>query len=177
MSNFKIGLDGGYQKSKTDKDIGLDGDMFGLQASLIDLAGFGAKVAYTSTSNNDDVILGMGNGAGGAVAFAAPLITGAARTATGSTDSYKVEATYDFSKVGVAGLKVLGQYVEVKANKSSAYARRDVDTDWTYWAGQISYDIPAVKGLTLSLEYEDVKQENTATVNSDELRFRASYKF
>ncbi|MBP1681440.1 MAG: putative outer rane porin [Proteobacteria bacterium] len=177
MSNFKIGLDAAYQASATDKDIGLDGDMTGLKASLIDLAGFGATVAYTTTSNNDDVILGMGNGAGGAVAFAAPLITGAARTATGSTDAYKVEATYDFSKVGVTGLKVLGQYVEVKADKSTGFAARTVDNDWTYWAGQIAYDVPALKGLTLSLEYEDVKREAATTTNSDELRFRANYKF
>ena len=188
MSNFKIGLDGGYQKSKTDSynasanaGIGFDGGMYGLQASLIDLAGFGLKAAYTSVSKDDNVILGMGNGAGGAVAFTAPLIAGASKVSTADTDAYKIEATYDFTKVGVAGLKVMANYVSISADGTVTGSSTKVirSTDWTYWAGQIAYDIPAVKGLTLSLEYEDFKQEPDAlaTVNGDELRFRANYKF
>jgi len=185
MSNFKIGLDGAYQGSKADTynaagnaNIGYDGGMFGLQASLIDLAGFGAKVAYTSVSNDDNVILGMGNGAGGAVAFTAPLMAGASKVSTADTDAYKVELSYDFSKVGVTGLKVMANYVSISADGTVSSAAI-VPTDYTYWAGQVAYDIPAVKGLTLSLEYEDGKQEPTgaATTNTDEMRFRANYKF
>ncbi|AHJ11902.1 OprD family outer membrane porin [Sulfurospirillum multivorans] len=188
MSNFKIGLDGGYQASKTDKynaagnaGIGYDGGMFGLQASLIDLAGFGLKTAYTSVSSDDNVILGMGNGAGGAVAFTAPLIAGASKVSTADTDAYKIEASYDFTKVGVAGLKLMANYISISADGTVTGTTTKVirSTDWTYWAGQVAYDIPAVKGLTLSLEYEDAKQEpdGLASVNSDELRFRANYKF
>ena len=185
MSNFKIGLDGAYQGSKTDKfdasgnaGIGFDGGMFGLQASLIDLAGFGLKAAYTSVSKDDNVILGMGNGAGGAVAFTAPLIAGASKVSTADTDAYKIEASYDFSKVGVAGLKVMANYVSISADGTVKSAAINA-TDYTYWAGQVSYAIPNLKGLTLSLEYEDFKQDPTsgATVNGDELRFRANYKF
>jgi hypothetical protein len=180
MSNFKIGLDGAYQASSTDADIGLDGDMLGLQVSLIDLSGFGAKVAYTSVSNNDDLVLGMGNGAGGAVAFTAPLISGAGKVATGSTDAYKIELSYDFSKVGVAGLTALGQYVSVAADKSTTVlAPRAADTDLTYWAAEVAYTVPAVKGLSISLQYEDATKEVTgkADVDSSDLRFRANYKF
>jgi len=53
----------------------------------------------------------------------------------------------------------------------------DVDTESTFWSGQIAYDIPSLKGLTVSLEYEDGKKETTSTVNSNEMRFRANYKF
>ena len=189
MSNFKIGLDGGYQASKTDSynaaanaDIGYDGGMFGLQASLIDLAGFGLKTAYTSVSSDDNVILGMGNGAGGAVAFTAPLIAGANKVSTADTDAFKIEASYNFTNVGVAGLKLMANYISVSADGTvtgSTGSKVIRPTDWTFWAGQISYDIPAVKGLTVSLEYEDFKQEpdGQATTDGDELRFRANYKF
>lgn len=85
---------------------------------------------------------------------------------------------YDFTKVGVTGLKVLGQYTKINQDKQTAGALATVlnsvsaDTESTYWSGQIAYDIPSLKGLTLSLEYEDAKKEDTATVNSNELRFR-----
>jgi len=189
MSNFKIGLDGGYQASKTDKyndvanaGIGYDGGMFGLQASIIDLAGFGLKAAYTSVSSDDNVILGMGNGAGGAVAFTAPLMGGASKVSTADTDAYKIEASYDFTKVGVTGLKLMANYISISADGTvtgAAGSKVIRPTDWTYWAGQVAYAIPAVKGLTVSLEYEDAKQEpdGQATTDSDELRFRANYKF
>jgi len=57
-----------------------------------------AKLAYTTTSKDDGVILGMGNGAGNAVAFTAPLIAGASQVSGADTDAYKVELAYDFSK-------------------------------------------------------------------------------
>ncbi|WP_263831976.1 OprD family outer membrane porin [Sulfurospirillum oryzae] len=186
VSNFKLGFDGAYQKSKTDKEVQLDGNMVGLQASLIDLAGFGAKLGYTTTSNSDDVILGMGNGAGGAVAFTAPLIAGASKVSTSNTDAYKVELSYDFSKVGVTGLKVMGQYIDISADgaRTNTFNARSANIDYKYWEGQISYDIPAVKGLTLSLEYEDCTKDTAAfgataaaTVDSSDMRFRANYKF
>ncbi len=169
MSNFKIGLDGAYQASNTDVDVNLDGDMVGLQASLINLAGFGAKLAYTTTSKDDGVILGMGNGAGNAVAFTAPLIAGASQVAGRDTDAYKVELTYDFSKVGVAGLTVMANYIDVNLPSTAASG------DKTFIAGQVAYAIPALKGLTLSAEYENIDNDKTADAN--EFRFRANYKF
>ncbi len=186
MSNFKIGLDAAYQGSKTDVDAGLDGSMIGLQAALIDLNGFGLKAAYTTTDNSDDLILGMGNGAGGAVAFTAPLIAGASKVSSANTDAYKVEASYDFSKVGVTGLKVMANYVSISLDAASTSylynngsSKNDANIDYTFWAGEVSYDIPALKGLTLSLQYEDSKRDKdgSGTTNGDELRFRANYKF
>ena len=169
VSNFKLGLDAAYQASKTDTDVNFDGDMTGFKVSLIELNGFGATASYTTTSKDDVVILGMGNGAGGAVAFTAPLIAGAAKVNTKDTDAYQIGLTYDFSKVGVAGLKALAQYTSVEAGTK----------DLTYMSGQIAYAIPAIKGLTVSAEYEDSKTEAPATADVDtgEFRFRANYKF
>jgi len=42
-------------------------------------------------------------------------------------------------------------------------------------AGQVAYAIPALKGLTLSAEYENIDNDKTADAN--EFRFRANYKF
>jgi len=89
---------------------------------------------------------------------------------------------YDFTKVGVTGLKVLGQYVKINQDKATNASGivlngATVDTESTFWEGQIAYEIPSLKGLTVSLEYEDGKKETTSTVNSSEMRFRANYKF
>ena len=169
MNNFKIGLDGAYQKSKEDfSAVALSGDMVALQASLIDLAGFGAKLAYTTTSNDDGVILGLGNGSG-VVALTAPLIKGATAVSGKDTDAYKVEASYDFSKVGVTGLTVMAQYVNVNLPSAASTG------DQVYLEGQVAYAIPALKGLTLSGEYENVSNDKGPDTN--EFRFRANYKF
>lgn len=89
---------------------------------------------------------------------------------------------YDFAKVGVTGLKVLGQYVKINQDKATNTSGvvlngTTVDTESIYVEAQISYDLPADKGLTLSLEYEDGKVETASTKNKNEMRFRANYKF
>ncbi|MDD2383976.1 MAG: OprD family outer membrane porin [Sulfurospirillaceae bacterium] len=165
LSNMKLGFGLNYRASKTGNALdalNLEGDMFSAKIDLIDLAGFGGTLAYSGTSNDDDVILGMGNGCS---TYTAPLISGAAKTSGKNTDAYKIEATYDFSKAGVSGLKVLAQYVDIDK----------VANDETYVAGEISYAIPALKGLSLSAQYEDVDTDEKA--DQSNFRFRANYKF
>ncbi|WP_333803594.1 hypothetical protein [Sulfurospirillum sp.] len=103
-----------------------------------------------------------------------------------NTDAYKVEVGYDFSKVGVTGLKALGKYVKINQDTHNTHTAGalvtvlnsvSVDTESTYLEAQVSYDLPSVKGLTLSLEYEDGKVETASTKNTSEMRFRANYKF
>jgi len=168
MDNFKVGLDGALQKSSTEAATTYEGNMKALQASLIDLAGFGAKIAYTTTSKDDNVILGMGNGSG-AVAFTAPLIKVASAVSGHNTDAYKVEASYDFAKVGVTGLTMLAQYINVNLPSAAPTG------DQVYLEGQVAYAIPSLKGLTISAEYENIDNEKSADAN--EFRFRANYKF
>lgn len=143
-----------------------------------ELAGFNASFAYSTVSSNQSVLLGAGNGP---TTYTAPLIKGAEVTSGADTDAYKIEVGYDFSKIGVTGLKVLGQYTKVnqdaKTITGAVLNSVTVDTESKFWSGQIAYDIPSLKGLTLSLEYEDAKKDDTVTVNSNEMRFRANYKF
>jgi hypothetical protein len=183
LSNMKLLIDATYRGSRTSNatfdSFHVEGDMYQGRVGFSELAGFNASFAYSTVSSDQSVLLGAGNGP---TTYTAPLIKGAEVTSGANTDAYKVEVGYDFSKVGIAGLKVLGQYVKInqdKAGGTTGYVLNGVDADTksTYLEGQIAYDLPSVKGLTLSLEYEDGKVETASTKNTNELRFRANYKF
>ncbi len=182
LSNMKLLIDATYRGSRTSNatfdSFHVEGDMYQGRIGISELAGFNASFAYSTVSSDQSVLLGAGNGP---TTYTAPLIKGAEVTSGANTDAYKVEVGYDFTKVGVTGLKVLGQYTKINQDKptitGTVLNSVSADTESTYWSGQIAYDIPSLKGLTLSLEYEDAKKEDTATVNSNELRFRANYKF
>jgi len=184
LSNMKLLFDATYRGSRTSNatfdSFHVEGDMYQGRVGFSELAGFNASFAYSTVATSDQsVLLGAGNGP---TTYTAPLIKGAEVTSGANTDAYKVEVGYDFSKVGVTGLKVLGQYVKINQDRATNVSGivlngATVDTDSTFWEGQISYDLPSVKGLTLSLEYEDGKVETATTKNSSEMRFRANYKF
>ena len=183
LSVAKVLLDATYRGSRTSNEtfdgFHVEGDMYQGRIGFSELAGFNASFAYSTVSSDQSVLLGAGNGP---TTYTSPLIKGAEVTSGANTDAYKVEVGYDFSKVGVTGLKALGQYVKINQDKATNTSGivlngATVDTELTFWEGQIAYDIPSLKGLTVSLEYEDGKKETTSTVNSNELRFRANYKF
>ena len=183
LSSMKLLFDATYRGSRTTSDgfdaAHLEGNMYQGRVGFKELAGFNASFAYSTVSSDQSVLLGAGNGP---ATYTAPLIKGAEVTSGANTDAYKVEVGYDFSKVGVAGLKVLGQYAKINQDKAGGtsgvvFNGVDVDTKSTFWEGQIAYDLPAVKGLTLSLEYEDGKVEAATTKNTSDMRFRANYKF
>ncbi|MDY0265172.1 MAG: OprD family outer membrane porin [Sulfurospirillum cavolei] len=182
LSAMKVLLDATYRGSRTSNPMfdsfHVEGDMYQGRIGFSELAGFNASFAYSTVSSNQSVLLGAGNGP---TTYTAPLIKGAEVTSGADTDAYKIEVGYDFSKIGVTGLKVLGQYTKVnqdaKTITGAVLNSVTVDTESKFWSGQIAYDIPSLKGLTLSLEYEDAKKDDTVTVNSNEMRFRANYKF
>ena len=180
LSNMKLLIDATYRGSRTSNatfdSFHAEGDMYQGRVGFSELAGFNASFAYSTVSSDQSVLLGAGNGP---TTYTAPLIKGAEVTSGAGTDAYKVEVGYDFTKVGVPGLKVLGQYVKIDQDKVTTIVLNgvNVDTKSTFLEGQIAYDLPSVKGLTLSLEYEDGKVETASTKNSNELRFRANYKF
>lgn len=183
LSNMKLLFDVTYRGSKT-SNAGFDffhveGDMYQGRVGFQELAGFNASFAYSTVSSDQSVLLGAGNGP---TTYTAPLIRGADATSGANADAYKFEVGYDFAKVGVTGLKVLGQYVKINqdsATNTSGIVLNGVtvDTKSTYLEAQVAYDLPSVKGLTLSLEYEDGKVEAATTKNTSDMRFRANYKF
>ncbi|AOO64727.1 OprD family outer membrane porin [Sulfurospirillum halorespirans] len=183
LSTMKLLFDVTYRGSRTSNEtfdgFHVEGDMYQGRIGFSELAGFKASFAYSTVSDDQSVLLGAGNGPS---TYTAPLVKGAEVTSGANTDAYKIEVGYDFTTVGVTGLKVLGQYAKINQDKHTATSGivlngATVDTESTYWEAQVAYDLPTIKGLTLSLEYEDGQKETTTTVDSSEIRFRANYKF
>lgn len=185
MNGFKLGFDANFRGSKTDlvtgtgvNAVSYDGTQTAGRISISELAGFGAAFTAATNSKDDAVIAGMGNGAS---SYTATLVKASSPSLRANTDSYRFDLTYDFSQLGVTGLKSILQYAlanqdRVKSAQTSA--------DYTSYAAGISYAVPALKGLSLELQYEKQEIETTRysnntkfTADLDELRFKANYKF
>ena len=112
----------------------------------------------------------MGNGADNL--YTGTVIRGGTMTYAYDTESYLFEASYDFSKVGVQGLKLLGQYAYAEQDRSPN------DVEYTTYHIGASYDVAALKGLSLGIQYETQEKEvGNNDTDTDEVRFRANYKF
>jgi predicted porin len=88
--------------------------------------------------------------------------------------------TYDFSKVGVNGLKGIVQRAWTDQGSMGAAST----ADYTSYAAGLDYAVPSFKGLTFGLQYESQEKETsnasgvvTSAIDTNELRFRATYKF
>jgi len=184
MNGFKLGFDASYRGSKTGSDLdslNYEGDMLGGRISISELAGFGASIAYTTVSDDDALIVGMGNGG---ETYTGMLIRGPFYySCLAGMDAYKFEVTYDFSKIGVAGLKGVLQYVDANQDAPSIKAgstAAKTHADYTGYAGGLTYAIPAIKGLTTQLIYATAEKEATSLTNvvtktdTDELWFKAN---
>jgi len=120
----------------------------------------------------------MGNGAS---SYTATLVKASSPSLRANTDSYRFDFTYDFSKVGVDGLKTILQYGLANQDRVKSAT---TSADYTSYAAGVSYAVPALKGLSLELQYEKQEIETTRysnntkfTADLDELRFKANYKF
>jgi len=185
LNGFKLGFDLNYRGSNTDlimtKDkvtTSFDGAQTAGRISISELAGFGLAFTAATTSKDDAVISGIGNGTS---SYTATLVKASSPSLRANTDSYRVDFTYDFSKLGVKGLKSILQYAEANQNRVGANPTSD---DYTSYAAGVSYDVPVLKGLSLELQYEKQEIETTRysnntkfTADLDELRFKANYKF
>lgn len=185
MNGFKLGFDANYRGSKTDlvtgtgvNAISYDGTQVAGRVSISELAGFGASLTAATTSSDDAVIAGMGNGAS---SYTATLVKASSPSLRANTDSYRLDFTYDFSKLGANGLKGILQYGVANQDRVGS---AQTSADYTSYAAGVTYAVPALKGLSLELQYEKQEIETTRysnntkfTADLDELRFRANYKF
>jgi len=203
LSGFKLGFDANFRGSKAGSQLdvaNLDGTYTAGRLSISELAGFGASFAYGKTSKDDAVIAGMGNGP---TSYTSTMIRGTSTRMLSDTDSYLFQATYDFGKLGVTGLTAVAQYGWTKQGDDAGNLPTGAITgtsgrasvasaDYTNTAIGLTYAIPAVKGLTTSLQYEMQERElnadptiggttytgyKGAKTNTDELWFKAGYKF
>jgi len=182
VSGFKLGLDANFRGSKAGSaidnlaNVNLDGKYTAARISISELAGFGASFAYGTVSKGDSVVAGMGNGP---TSYTSTMIRGTSTRMMADTDSYLFAATYDFSKLGVAGLTALAQYGWTSEGKN-AIVWNGTASDYTNIAAGVTYAVPALKGLTTSLQYETQEKElktTNAKTDTDELWFKAGYKF
>lgn len=182
MNGYKLGFDVNHRGSKTDSSLHAttkyNGTYTAGKISISELAGFGASIAAATTSSDDAVISGIGNGA---QTYTGSLIRASSPTLAANTASYRFDVTYDFSKIGLTGLKGLLQHGRINQDRAGSAA---TSSDYISYVGTLDYDVPVLKGLTLSVQYE--KQENETTtyasnaktsVDTDELRVMANYKF
>jgi hypothetical protein len=184
MKGFKIGLDANYRGSKTGSGLDstfLSGAYLAGRVSIKELSGFGVSFAAGTTSSEDTVISGMGNGV---TSYTSTQVYGTSKRMTPNTDSYLFAATYDFSKVGIAGLSTLLQYGLTNQGAYSQGGVAKTTADITNTSIGLTYVVPTLKGLTASLQYETVGTDayntsgvKTGTTTTDELWFKAGYKF
>jgi hypothetical protein len=202
VAGFKLGFDANVRGSRTGDNLratNLDGTYAAGRISISELAGFGASFAYGSTSKDDAVIAGMGNGP---TSYTSTMIRGTSTRMLADTDSYLFQATYDFGKLGLTGLTAVAQYgwtkqgdnadnmptgrVEGTAAQTKAGRMSEVSADYTNAAIGLTYAVPALKGLTTSLQYETQERElnvgdtdfsKGSKMDTNELWFKAGYKF
>lgn len=176
--DFNIKFAGNYRGSQDDSDINpYDGNYTAGKISIKSKSGYGLSFAAATTSD-DNVISGLGNGAG---TYTGTLIRASSATLTAGTDTYKLDLNYDLSKVGLAGVKGVLQYGWSKQDRVRNAA---TNSDYTSYAAGLYYAIPILDGLSLSVEYETQEVEKTTystgaktSVDTDELWCKAIYKF
>lgn len=170
MGDMKLNFGLSYWASDVPNAISttLSGDYVGAKVALSGFGGFGASFAYSTVSKDDGVAFGLGNGP---TSYTGALIDGSSKSMAIDTDTYKLEVTYDFSKAGVAGLKAGAQYLD--------YKRGSTLPEYTTYNVNATYAVPALKGLSLTAQFENVETETPAGVKSDldRLRLMANYKF
>lgn len=188
LSGAKLGFDALFRGSKINgtqafEAYNLDGSYTGARVSISELAGFGFSVAAGTTSSDDSVVIGIGNGTS---TYTTSMLAGSTPRITANSDSYLFQATYDFSKVGIAGLTSIIQYGLISQDKYTTKNTVQGTNDYNEFAAGVTYAVPYLKGLTVSLEYENIYREyrdpnNNIAKNTDTTQdlmwFKAGYKF
>jgi len=191
VASFKLGFDVNARGSRTGNSLDslqFEGDYYAGRISISELAGFGASFAMGTVDGNQRVVAGMGNGP---TSYTSTMIRGTSTRMGADTDSYLFQATYDFGKIGVTGLKAVAQYgwTEQDSWKLGTNYQSTVDHENTAFG--LTYDVQAaaLKGTSVGLQYE-TQTADTTTYNAttgvkgtsssrdtDELWFKAGYKF
>ena len=191
---LKLGFDLNYKGSRVDGGLEprrLDGDMFGARVSVSEFFGFGLSYAYTTVSDDDAVILGVGNGPGSYTAL--PIRGPFVFTGYAGMDTHKIVLDYNFGAIGLDGFKTALHYVKGDQDRvggtnninASGAAGQKVGTsmDVEGWAVTANYAPKAIKGLSLGVTYTALERSDhyASGVNrkfdENEIWLQAAYKF
>ncbi len=188
-----VGIDFMYKGSRTNgtlkENFDFNGDYYAGMIGLYNAYGFDFRYAYSTVSKNQMSLQGIGNDVG---SFTATPIYGPFLFMNfAGMNLHKFSIGYDLSNIGVEGLRVDADYWHGKQHNGSNVrsgglhgqapgTRIDVDG----WDVQLSYKVPAVKGLKLSAIYENLDRKLKYTdssskgkTNDNELWLRATYDF
>lgn len=178
MDDFQLDFGLNYRGSELDKEsstVSYSGNYKAGKIAISNKSGFGLTF-YAATTSDDNVISGIGNGAG---TYTGTIIRASSATLTAETDTYKIDLNYDLSKIGLSGVKGILQYGWSKQDRVG-----NTSSDYTSYAAGVYYAVPFVNGLSLSLEYETQKVEkknyiaaSETSTDTDELWFKVIYKF
>ncbi|MBR8464345.1 OprD family outer membrane porin [Campylobacter sp. faydin G-24] len=185
VSNFKLGFDAMYKGSRVDNALGTyDGDMLGFRAGIYDFYGFGFSYAFTTVSDDDGLVFGFGNGPASYTML--PIRGPYVFTGYAGMNTHKLTLDYDFSSIGINGLKTSLQYVKGEQDTPSAQAgstAAGTHMDVEGWSIVANYAVQQVKGLNVAITYTELDRENYNASNvrtdtdNDELWVKLSYKF
>ena len=141
-----------------------DAYIYGFMAGT-EVAGFGLSAYYNRTSDERDVVYGYGQGTDwtyNSVQYASGVYQ--------DMKSYQGKISYDFSKVGVAGLTAFVRY----ATYDSGVVGNNLDE----WNVDVSYKFSgAAKGLEARVRFADIDYDAPTGDDGQDFRVIAAYKF
>lgn len=162
MSDFTYGLAGQYLATDYDAVVSTkDSNLYGLKASL-GMGAFNMYVAYAEVDDEYDVSVSAN--IGGADPIYTAQVIGSGEYTAGSK-GYAIDANYEVVK----GAKIGARYSDINMKAvNSDYSLLDLYANYAFDG--------SLKGFGVEVQYE-TKDKDATTGNSNELRFRANYKF
>lgn len=193
FANAVVGINVMYKGSRTTgtlkENYDFNGDFYTGMVGLYNAYGFDFGYAYSTVSKNQAALQGIGNDCGSFTAT--PIYGPFLFMSFAGMELHKLSAGYDFSNVGVKGLRLDADYWYGEQDNGdnvrsgglhgqASGTRIDVEG----WDTQLSYKVPAVKGLKLSAIYETLDRKLKYTsggsdgkTTDEEFWLRASYDF
>lgn len=193
FENAIVGIDFMYKGSRTNgtlkENFDFNGDYYAGMIGLYNAYGADFRYAYSTVSKNQMSLQGIGNDVG---SFTATPIYGPFLFMNfAGMNLHKFSAGYDLSNVGAEGLRVDADYWYGKQHNGSNVRSGGLHgqapgtrIDVKGWDVQVTYKVPAVKGLKLSAIYETLDRKlkytnggSNGKTRDEELWLRVSYDF
>ena len=182
-----------YKGSRTNgtlkENYDFNGDYYAGMIGLYNAYGADFRYAYSTVSKNQMSLQGIGNDVG---SFTATPIYGPFLFMNfAGMNLHKFSAGYDLSNIGVEGLRVDADYWYGKQHNGSNVRSGGLHgqapgtrLDVKGWDVQVTYKVPALKGLKLSAIYETLDRKlkytnggSNGKTRDEELWLRATYDF
>lgn len=192
FENAVVGINAMYKGSRTtgtlNENYDFNGDFYTGMVGLFNAYGFDFVYAYSTVSKNQMALQGAGNDCGSFTAT--PIYGPFLFMSFAGMELHKLSVGYDLSNVGVKGLRLDADYYNGKQHNGSNVNSGGLvgqapgtSIDVEGWDTQVTYKVPAVKGLKLSAIYENLDRKEyisgafSGKTTDEELWLRVSYDF